>query len=106
MHVKRKRNWLICYDIADPRRLGRVHRLVSRQAMQVQYSIYLYHGSASDLQDLMSELRKRIHPREDDIRIYTLPRRPELILRGQTLAGESLFLLGEGVAEFGGNTVS
>lgn len=66
---------LICYDIACPRRLARVHRLLVRCACPVQYSVFLYMGSAAGLQRCLAQLQTRINTNEDDIRAYPLPRR-------------------------------
>ena len=100
MAKNRKRRYLLCYDIADPRRLGRLHRHISRKALFVQYSVYLYHGTEAELLALLDELRQRIEAREDDIRAYPLPGNLHLETEGQNLADEAIFLLGDAVAGF------
>lgn len=81
---------LICYDISDPARLARVHRSLKRQAVALQYSVFLYSGDARQLQKLMTELASLIHPREDDLRAYPLPQRGLRIRLGKTLLPEGI----------------
>jgi CRISPR-associated protein Cas2 len=63
-------HYLICYDIANPKRLGRVHRRTVKRALFVQYSVYYLQGEKESLMELLGELEKIIHPTEDDIRAY------------------------------------
>lgn len=65
--------YLVCYDIADPKRLGRVHRRVVKHAMFIQLSVYYLQGDRKVLESLLSELRDVIDERCDDVRIYTIP---------------------------------
>ena len=37
--------YLIGYDIADPKRLQRIHRRMTKYATPIQYSIFLFEGS-------------------------------------------------------------
>jgi len=100
----RKRRYLVCYDIANPRRLGRVHRRVSRLALPVQYSVYLFHGNSEQVDRLLARLRPLINEREDDVRIYPVPERADPILGGRARKEAGLFLLGEATRGFGGQT--
>ena len=77
------RAYLICYDIADPRRLGRVHRATVREALPVQYSVYLYEGSTRELRRFLAALEAIIEPLEDDVRAYPLPARQEVYRAGR-----------------------
>lgn len=63
-------HYLICYDIANPKRLGKVHRRTAKYALFVQYSVYYFQGEKESLMELLAELKKVIHPAEDDIRAY------------------------------------
>ncbi len=65
--------WLICYDIADPRRLARVHRAACRFAVPVQYSVFWARLGRVELNDALREIATRIDPRADDVRFYPLP---------------------------------
>lgn len=76
MAVNRRLPRLICYDIRDHRRLARLHRMISRHALMVQYSMYLDFLTERELDALEREIRTIIAEGEDDVRIYTLPERP------------------------------
>jgi CRISPR-associated protein Cas2 len=67
--------YLICYDIAEPRRLQRVHHVLGANALAVQYSVFLFWGSRVSLGQLMEKVVSRIDGREDDVRVYRVPER-------------------------------
>ncbi len=83
--------FLICYDIADPRRLVRVHRFLLRHAMPVQYSVFVGRFSRTALRALMAGLAVRINARQDDVRIYRIPERPDLVRLGSAALPEGVF---------------
>lgn len=78
-----RKYWLVAYDIADPRRLARVHRVLSRHGLRLQYSLYLAQTTGAGLQALLDELRPLIDRRADDVRAYPVPARVELTLLGR-----------------------
>lgn len=82
--------WLVAYDIADPRRLGRVGRWVRDFAMPVQYSLYLGLLGESELGRLVAGLETRIRPNEDDVRLYHLPALLHVDSLGAALADPGL----------------
>ena len=49
-------DYIICYDIADPRRLGRVHRLLKKHALAVQYAVFPFSGPDSELHQCLARL--------------------------------------------------
>lgn len=67
MHLQ---HYLLCYDIADVKRLVRVQRLVSTLMVQVQYSVYYAEILPVTMQKLVAQLTKIINPKRDDIRVY------------------------------------
>lgn len=67
------RAWLLAYDIADKRRLSRLHRYMKRQAVPVQYSVFYFEGSTLQLGRLLNEINDYINPKQDDVRAYPLP---------------------------------
>ena len=85
---------IICYDIACPRRLGKIHRYLKKHAHPLQYSVFLFSGSATQLDHCLQQLQRLMDPRHDDIRAYPLPQRglrftlgPSKLPAGVTLGG-------------------
>lgn len=88
--------YLICYDIADPRRLAQVARCLTRAAARVQYSVFVGDFSELELDVLLRELDDIIDAREDDIRAYPLPERGEVAVLGRQIFPEDILLLRNG----------
>jgi CRISPR-associated protein Cas2 len=65
--------FLISYDIANPKRLSRVHRCLKKQGLPVQYSVFTVESKRSQIEALMLAILALIDQREDDVRCYTLP---------------------------------
>ena len=85
--------WLITYDISNPRRLRRFHRFLRRHALPIQYSVFLYIAPHDRARHFAATLEQRIDTREDDLRLYPLPSKPQYhtLGRAHPLAGISLF---------------
>jgi CRISPR-associated protein Cas2 len=66
---------LICYDIADPKRLGRVFRYLKKRAMPLQYSVFLFSGDDRQLERCLAGAAALIDEKHDDLRAYPLPAR-------------------------------
>ncbi len=84
MAIHQKRSWLIGYDITNPRRLNRIRRRIIKDAVPVQYSLYLFHGSPREIQHLLDALAELMDTREDDLRAYPMPKHPEITTIGQS----------------------
>ena len=78
-------DYIICYDVCDPKRLGRIHRALTRQAMALQYSVFLFSGTPLGLQRCLGELESLMDKRCDDIRAYPLPQRGLRLRLGKSL---------------------
>lgn len=89
------RRWLIAYDIRCPRRLARVHRVVSRQALPLQYSVFCGRMSRSQVQQLADELDEIIAA-EDDVRLYALGERPWYRWYGPGSVPDAIWLIDNG----------
>jgi CRISPR-associated protein Cas2 len=92
-----QRNWLIAYDIADPRRLGKVHRYLKGYAVPVQYSVFVFQGSQIALECVLSGIAARIEPDADDVRAYHLPSRCEVAMLGRQNLPEGVVLGAHGL---------
>ncbi len=94
MSIRRKLPHIVCYDIRDPRRLGRVHRYLKRIAVPMQYSVFLLYVNPIDLDRIVGALERLIDLREDDIRIYPLPQNPDWQCWGRSLWPDGVHLEG------------
>ena len=65
--------FVLSYDIVDIKRLNKVYKLVARYMIQLQRSVYLYHGAGRCIQELMGQLVQVAVAGEDDVRLYLLP---------------------------------
>jgi len=79
------RDYIICYDVCNPRRLARIHRALTRQAVALQYSVFLFSGTPLQLQRCLDELESLMDKRSDDIRAYPLPQRGLRLRLGKPL---------------------
>lgn len=69
------KTWLVCYDIREPRRLRRAHRILRKAGATVQYSAFSVSASDEQLEPLLQRLRRVIAEDADDLRAYHLPER-------------------------------
>ncbi len=65
-----RRRYVLCYDIADPKRLRGVHRRVRRSGIALQRSVFDCELNTRSLQELIRDIRQIIDARHDDVRIY------------------------------------
>ncbi len=68
-------DWVIGYDIANPRRLARVYRRMCAHATPLEYSVFLLVGNAHAKDGCLADVATLIDPKEDDVRCYPLPTR-------------------------------
>lgn len=59
--------YLVCYDICDPKRLRKVHKVMVGRGDRVQYSVYRCALSELQLAVLESVLMELIKPSEDQV---------------------------------------
>jgi CRISPR-associated protein Cas2 len=93
MAIQRPRLYLVCYDIADPRRLQRVHRYLRRFGLPLQYSVFTVRLSQKRQQRLLLGLKQLIDEREDDVRMYPLPDNGERLCLGRQMLPEDVVLV-------------
>ncbi|MFY9180145.1 MAG: CRISPR-associated endonuclease Cas2 [Venatoribacter sp.] len=85
--------YIISYDIANPKRLAKVHKYVSKIALRLQLSVYYIECSQSELNFIIDGLEERIHPKEDDIRFYPTPKKERFQWFGKSPTKEALWLV-------------
>ncbi len=94
-----RRLTLVAYDICDPNRLRRVHKIVRDFGQPVQYSVFLCALSPSDLAVIEARLRSTINHGEDQIMFLDLgpePARTDPLPRGRFLGRKPSTLVREG----------
>lgn len=67
------RAFVIGYDIANPRRLQRVHREMCKHATPLEYSVFLLVGDDAAKDRCLEKMAALIKDNEDDVRCYPLP---------------------------------
>ncbi|MEQ1531124.1 MAG: CRISPR-associated endonuclease Cas2 [Methylococcales bacterium] len=89
--------YLIAYDIADPKRLSRVHRALKKQGLPVQYSVFTVVMKRKAVLRLLDGINELIHPARDDVRCYRLPQNGDIKTLGRQFFPEDVFLFTRGV---------
>jgi CRISPR-associated endonuclease Cas2 len=64
--------FLIAYDITDPRRLTRVATYLERCACRTQKSVFLFHGSRQALDAILPGLLGLVDPASDRVQVWSL----------------------------------
>jgi len=83
--------YLVCYDIADNRRLQRICNFMKGMGFHLQYSVFLCRLTWRELGALKVTIvgalkvtiEELIEPSEDDVRIYPLPSRSLVFALGR-----------------------
>jgi CRISPR-associated protein Cas2 len=96
MAINQPVKYVVCYDIADPRRLVRVHRHLRDEGLALQYSVFNVCLTERQLRNLLAELDGLIESSEDDVRVYPLPSRGERRFLGRQLFPEDVMLIQAG----------
>jgi CRISPR-associated protein Cas2 len=85
-------HYLICYDIANPKRLHKVHRRAVSHALFVQYSVYYLNGDKDQLKLVLDEIQEVINNAEDDVRAYSVTSLSDAILLGKAWLPSEVYL--------------
>ncbi|WP_031433628.1 CRISPR-associated endonuclease Cas2 [Methylomarinum vadi] len=97
MTANQVRQYLLSYDIADPKRLQKVHRLLKKEGLPVQYSVFSVVSTKSRLDGLLDRIEQIIDDREDDLRCYGLPGKIECRTLGRQYFPDDILLFSKGV---------
>jgi len=93
--MQRKGWYLVAYDIACPRRLVKVHRLLKREGIAAQKSLFLVNGAEYEIEALMDRIAKVMASKMDDLRAYPISNPSELWTNTENpLAGLPLLYIG------------
>lgn len=96
MSLNAQARWLVAYDIVDKRDLARVFKLLKKNGVPVQYSVFYVCASATKMGNLIVQLAKLIDAKNDDIRAYRLPENGWQITLGAAILPEYLLIGTEG----------
>lgn len=79
--------FLLAYDIADPRRLQRVARVLERHAVRCQKSVFLFRGDVAGVTAVLDEVEPLLDLAADVIQAWQLAqtRMTTSLLRGTPL---------------------
>lgn len=69
-----RRRYLVAYDIANDRRLRRVHKIMKGYGDGVQYSVFLCDLAASEVVEMKWDLSEVMNEVEDQVLIVDLGR--------------------------------
>ena len=75
-----KANYLVCYDITEPRRLAKVYKFIKGKGLHIQYSVFHCSLTWPNLLEIKEKLNYLIDEKEDDVRIYPLPAEEKVIV--------------------------
>ena len=62
--------YIVCYDIADPKRLYRVARVCEAFGLRLQDSVYQCWLQPGQLSDLTAKLKVQMDLERDTVRVY------------------------------------
>jgi CRISPR-associated protein Cas2 len=89
----RNQPYLICYDIRNPKRLVKVHKIACKTATAVQYSVFYAELGQPAVDALMEDFNEVIDPRVDDIRIYSVASFDQAAIIGETPADKGIYAM-------------
>jgi CRISPR-associated protein Cas2 len=90
-------NYLVGYDISDPVRLRRVHRLLRSVAIPIQRSVFLVKLDQVGREQLTAKLSELIDPKADDVRLYRMTGGGRLAYQGRRPIPEGLHMESLGI---------
>ncbi|MFZ2801362.1 MAG: CRISPR-associated endonuclease Cas2 [Syntrophorhabdus sp.] len=76
-------NYLVCYDIRDPKRLIKVYNFLKKKALHIQYSVFYCRLTWRELVELKEKLGDLIDKRKDDVRVYPIPQDMKIKVMGR-----------------------
>lgn len=92
MNTDPRTTWLVAYDIRQPRRLRRTHKILKAEGMAVQYSAFVVEAADEQLQRLLGRIRQIIDSAADDVRAYHLPSNCQVWRLGRQAMPDGVYL--------------
>ncbi len=87
--------YLVAYDIANPRRLQKIHRLLKKEGLAVQKSLFFVQGHVQDVTALLDRLAVVLDSKKDDLRAYPITHPKEVWTTGGPLVSLPLIQPGQ-----------
>lgn len=87
--------YLVCYDIAHPKRLAQVHKFLKGYKVGGQKSFFECWLTAGELKDVRRGLAERMHTQDDRAHIFQLDPRQHINILGtaQTVNSGTFMIL-------------
>jgi CRISPR-associated endonuclease Cas2 len=70
--MRRKGWYILAYDIANPKRLVKIHRFIKHRGIAIQKSVFLIQGTEPQLVCLLDRIVKLMDIKCDDLRAYPI----------------------------------
>ncbi len=96
--MRARRTWIVGYDIASPKRLRRVAKLLEKSALRIQFSLFVGCWSEAEFDRVWSNLARLINPRCDDVRAWPVPEGAVVVSIGAVLPEGLVFGDGRSVS--------
>ncbi|HON89110.1 MAG TPA: CRISPR-associated endonuclease Cas2 [Spirochaetales bacterium] len=61
---------IVCYDIADPKRLSAIAKICESYGVRLQKSCFQVHMEIDKIKELLATIKNEITPKEDSIICY------------------------------------
>jgi CRISPR-associated protein Cas2 len=92
-----RRCYLVCYDVRDPKRLRRTHKVMKAYGEPWQYSVFYCTLKPIDRVRLENELREVVNLKQDQVLIVDLGSNEDAAREAATTLGPALPSQNEGI---------
>ena len=86
--------YMVCYDISNPKRLGKVHRIMKKNGLAVQKSVFFIQRTEIDMKTFLNQFNPVIDKKKDDIRAYPVENPKKVWTTGGVLESFPLVMPG------------
>lgn len=86
--------YMLCYDIANPKRLYKIHKIMKKNGIAAQKSVFFIQRTDADMNHLIGQMEKIIKFSEDDIRAYPVVNPDKVWTTGGVLESFPLIMPG------------